>query len=134
MNEWILDLGDIIYDNIEEYVTNDIGKKYKDLSFSSTDINEDDASFPTVVIKEMPSTELGMTLDNDGINAVMYGIQVEVFSNKSQSDCKRVMKSVINILKQMQFTIHEMSNFDNKSVYRLILRARRVIGSNDIVY
>lgn len=133
MNEWILDLGDIIYDNIEEYVTNDIGKKFKDLFFTSSDINDDNPDFPAVIIREMPSTEMGMTLVNDGINAVMYGVQVEVISNKSQSDCKRVMKSVINILKQMQFTIYEMPNFNNNNLYRLIIRARRVIGGNDII-
>lgn len=133
MNEWVLDLGDIIYDNIEEYVTNDIGKKYKDLFFTSSDINENNANFPAVVIKELPSMEMGMTLVNDGINAVLYGVQVEVWSNKSQLECKRVMKSVLNILKEMQFTINQMPNFDNTKLYRLIIRANRVIGGNDII-
>lgn len=133
MNEWILDLGDVIYDNIEEYVTNDLGNKYKNLFFTSSDINSNNPDFPAVVIKELPSTEMGVTLVNDGINAVMYGVQVEVVTNKSQGDAKRVMKSVINILKQMQFTIHEMPRFYNDDLYRLIIRARRVIGGNDIV-
>lgn len=133
MNEWVLDLGDIIYDNIEEYVTNDIGSKFKNLFFTSSDINSNNPDFPAVVIKEMPSTEMGMTLDNDGINAVMYGVQVEVFSNKSQAECKRVMKSVLNILKQMQFTINEMPVFDNGDLYRLVIRARRLVGGNDII-
>lgn len=133
MNSWFLDLGDIIYDNIESYVTADIGSKFKDLFFTSSDFNPDTPSFPAVEIKEMPSTEMGMTLDNDGINAVMYGVQIKVFSNKSQSDCVRVMKSIINILKEMQFTINELPNFDNKDLYCMVVRARRVIGANDII-
>lgn len=133
MNEWVLDIGDIIFDQIEEYVREDIGKKYKNLFFTSTDLNDDEPSFPAVCIKEMPSTELGMTLDNDGINGVLYGLQIEIFTNKSQDEAKRVAKSVLNALKEMQFTINEMPSFDNTNLYRLIFRARRVIGANDSI-
>lgn len=133
MNEWVFDLGDIIFNNIEEYVTEDIGSRFEDLFFTSSDINEDEPSFPAVLIKELPSSERGMTLDNDGINAVLYSTQIEVYSNKSQGDCKRVMKSIVEILKQMQFTIYDMPSFDNTDVYRMVIRARRMIGGNDII-
>lgn len=132
-NSWIFDIDDIVLSEIETYVTDELITEYPDLFFTTTDYNESDPMFPTVVIKCIDSQEVGQTLEGDGINAVMYSIQVDVYANTKQQDAKKVMGSVINCLKKLRFDIFEMPEFNNTDVYRMITRARRVIGANDII-
>lgn len=133
MNTWIFDLQDIIFDTIQNDVEDELLGKYPDLFFTTTDINEKDPSFPTVVVREVGGVERGMTLENDGINAILYTMQVDVYSNTREQDAKRVMKSVVECLKKLQFTIIAMPEFNNTDVYRCTLRAQRMIGANDIL-
>ena len=133
MNEWIFDIDDIVLSDIEQYVTDELLDVYPDLFFTSSDYNSSDPSFPTVVVKGIDSREQGMTLKNDTINAVLYSIQVDVYANTKQQDAKRVMGSVMDALKKLQFTIFSMPEFKNTDVFRMTLRARRMIGANDIL-
>lgn len=107
--------------------------KFPDLTFTTTDVNTDEPSFPTVVYKEIGCVERGMTLENDGINAVYYSCQIDVYTNTKERDAKRVMQSIVRVLKEMQFTINAMPEFRNTNVYRCTLRANRIIGADDII-
>lgn len=132
-NDWIFDIDDIVLADIDNYVSDELITEYPDLFFTSSDYNASDPSFPTVVVKCIDSREQGQTLEGDGINAIMYSIQIDVYANTKQQDAKKVMGSVINCLKELRFDIFSMPEFNNTDVYRLTIRARRMIGANDIL-
>ena len=76
---------------------------------------------------------MGMDIENSGINAVLETIQVDVTTNQSMKDCTHVMTEVITQLKALHFNITALPTYliENENVYRGIVRARRLIGSDD---
>lgn len=129
---WEDDLENIIFTIVKKKVKDSIGSKYPDLHFTTSNVNSGKTLFPTVYIHEVGASEQSRTLVNRTVNAVNEVIRVEVYTNKSQKEAKAVMSEVKKAMKEMQFTITQMPNFDNSTtVYRSIMQCTRFIASGD---
>ena len=90
------------------------------------------AVFPTVLIHLLTPTEQGQTLDGQTINALLATFQVDVTTNTSKSDCRKVMATVMNVFKEMRFQGKSLPETSiNNKIYHSVARFSRVIGAND---
>lgn len=96
--------------------------------------NVDD--FPALYVHLLPPIELGQTLLNEDVTAVRATIELQVFSNESEGECREIMNACIKEMKKLHFNIPmfpDPQTQDKK--YFAIARFSRVIagGDSDIV-
>ena len=129
---WISDIESIVLARVKSNVMEKLKTKYPNLFFTTSDRNQSDPKFPTVLLRELNSAERGNDLENTHVNAYQCMIQVDVIDNLSQSRAKEVMRYILDEMKKMSFSIIQASTPDNNSdTYRVVSRFRREIGWND---
>lgn len=133
MNSWAFDIGTIVFSIIETKARAELSKDYPNITFTSTDLPKDASiKYPTIYIHDLSGSEEATDLENSEINAINKSIQIDVVTDKSQYDARKVMSALADILKGMQFTIYAMPEFQNDTTtYRAIMRASRRIGKFD---
>jgi len=132
-DNWFANLESKIFTIMKTRIVKNLKGKYPDIFCTSSNKTDADPVFPTVYIHELPGVEMGMDIENSGINAVLENLQVDVTTNQSMKDCTYVMAEVITQLKALHFNINALPTYliENENVYRGIVRARRLIGSDD---
>ena len=107
-------------------------KKYKDFTLTTSAISSTDPTFPTLLLQQLESPEVGQDLDNTTINAINAGFQIDVIDNqKTRTRVNEIINVTIAIMKSMRFNVHIMPDQDTSDEKRSILRATRIIGSGD---
>lgn len=135
-NQWAFDLETKIYSIVKSRVTAQLKKisKYSNAFITNVEKSTSDATFPTIYIHELPGVEKGNDLEGTAINAILETFQVDVITNTSQSDAKRIIAIVTDEFKKLRFQITAMPEFDSSGeTYRSTMRLRRLIGANDIL-
>ena len=123
-----------VYTRIKNKMPSNIKTKYKNLNFTTNNINLADAKFPCVYIHMIESPEDGEDLEGTEINAVYASFVIEVVDNESQANTNTISKEVQKIMKQMRFKVVGFPYNDNKdSTYRKVSRYRRTIANNDVL-
>lgn len=90
------------------------------------------AMFPTVYIHTLESTEMGDDLNNTEIHAMLKSFQIDVLSNSSLADSKKVMREVVTLMKAKRFSIIGFPIYSaENNVYTGICRFQRMIGASD---
>lgn len=91
--------------------------------------------FPALYVHMLPAQETGNTLDNTEISAIRATFELQVYSNKSESECRKILNTCILEMKKLHFntTIPDPQTVGGK--YFAIARFTRIIagGDGDIV-
>ena len=99
-----------------------------DSNFSTVGSSDTPAVFPFVYFNALPATEQGRDLQGTSVNGALFGFQIDVYSNKTQTEARNVMKEITRIMKTMGFEINSMPSFeDTKDVHRMTARFRRLL-------
>lgn len=127
----LLNLESITATQIEVRVKNLLNGAYPDISFT-TELSDNPPSFPCVYIHELEPSEVGNSIPNQTIHALRHTLQIEVTTNTTKGDGRRVINACIDACKMMRysmvtFPIHQQVN----NTHRFIIRARRVIANGD---
>lgn len=90
------------------------------------------SDFPALYVHLLSPLEMGNDLTNESVNAINATLEVQVFSNKSESQCVKIMAQVIKQMKKLHFNVTlfpDPQTSDKK--YFAIARFNRVIGNGD---
>ena len=90
------------------------------------------SDFPALYIHLLPPQELGQDLTNETVNALNATLELQVFSNESEGQCRDIMSAAISEMKKLRFNIQmfpDPQTSDKK--YFAIARFNRVIGAGD---
>lgn len=93
---------------------------------------ENISDFPTLYIHLLPAAETGQDLTEETINAVRATFEMQIFSDVSEDDCRKMMATVIREMKALHFRISlfpDPQSRDKK--YYAIARFNRLIASGD---
>lgn len=130
----MLDIEMRVFSRIKNKYPDALKIKYPNTSFTTSDRVAKDPKFPTVYVHEMSGSELARDLDGTSINAIRSTIQIEVTDNESMARAREVMQNVVQTMKTMRYEVNTMPEFSNTpTVYRVVARFRRVIGSGDVL-
>lgn len=134
-NSWVFDIETSIFSRIKHEGEKRLKGEYPNIHFTTSDKPTDTTvKYPTVYLHELPFTELGSDLEGNAINGVLYSMQVDVYTNTSQKDAKKVMAEIALLFKQLRFEITSSpENLNTNTVYRQVMRVRRHIGANDVI-
>lgn len=132
-NSWAFDLETKIFSIIKLKTESKLKEKYPDIFYTNTDSPKDVIThFPTVYIHELPGSERSKTTEGDSVESVMYSMQIEVTSKRSQKETKVVLSHISEVLKSMGFSISSFPEANNGSMYyRSVMRASRLIGRSE---
>lgn len=136
-DNWAFEIESEIFTTVKTKAMPILQEQFPDTDFSESFTNVkrslDKAVFPTIYIHELPGVQKGQTLDAVGIDAVLESFQVDVITNTSQGDTKKILGIVLNVFVMLRFSVTAMPEFNNESEkkFRCTGRVRRLIGASD---
>jgi hypothetical protein len=131
-NDWAIDLENTVTALVKSTTLTQLKKKYPKIVITNEGENSGQAAFPTVYIHLLPAVEQGQTLDGQTVNALLATFQVDVTTNTSKSDCRKVMAIITDTFKTMRFQGTSMPEFSiSNKVHKSTARFRRMIAAND---
>lgn len=99
---------------------------------SENDSVEGVANFPTLYVHLLPPAETGMDLWNGEVNAINATFELQVFTNTSETDCRKIITKCLQEMKKLHFNVNLFPDPQtaNKK-YFAIARVNRIIASGD---
>ena len=134
MSDWYIMIPLMVFTKLKQNFSQKIKDTYKmaDSNFSTVGSSDTPAVFPFVYFNALSATEQGRDLQGTSVNGALFSFQIDVYSNKTQTEARNVMKEITRIMKTMGFEINSMPSFeDTKDVHRMTARFRRMFGAND---
>lgn len=90
------------------------------------------ATFPTLYIHLLPLVEVGMDLTNESVNAVNATLELQIFSNKSENECRKIMSQSLQEMKRLHFNVTMFPDYQSSNrKYFAIARLSRIIAGGD---
>lgn len=131
MDNWYAELESKLFTRIKY----ELGKEYPNLNCTTASTSDTPVKFPTLYFHELQPVEVGADLEGKTVNAVSETIEMQVFSNQSERECKQIITSAIGIMKSMSFQIAMFPEPQtrNDRVSFAIARCRRIIAQGDVI-
>ena len=134
MSDWYMMIPLMVFTKLKQNFLQTIKDAYSmtDKNFSTVGCIDTPAVFPFVYVQTLPASEQGRDLQGTSVNGALFGFQVDVYSNKTQAEARKVMSEITKVMKTMGFEINSMPSFeDTKDVHRMTARFRRMFGADD---
>jgi hypothetical protein len=132
---WFAETESTIFTILQYLLTEKTDAPYPTLNCTTSNQNDSVSGvgkFPTLYVHELPPVEMGNDLVNESVNAIRATFELQIFSNKSEQECRKIMNACILEMKKLRFTISMFPDPQVSSgVYYCIARFTRVIGSGD---
>ena len=132
MNEdWFSKIEESVLTQLDYMLAQRADAPFPNLVVTSANQNQVTA-FPTLYIHELTPVETGNDLENQTINAVIETIEIQIWTNETEEECRRLMSAAIIEMKRMRFDCTAFPSIQtyNKIAFG-IARFRRIIGSGD---
>lgn len=128
---WFANIEESVLTQLDYMLAQRTDAPYPSLVVTSANQNQVTA-FPTLYIHELSPVEAGNDLNNQTINAVLETIEIQIWTNETEAECRQLMSAAIFEMKRMRFNCTAFPNIqtDNKIAFG-IARFRRMIGSGD---
>ena len=130
MSDWYMMIPLMVFTRIKQNFSQTIKDTYKmtDSNFSTVGSSKAPAVFPFVYVNALPASEQGRDLQGTSVNGALFTFQIDVYSNKTQNEARKVMSEVTKVMKTMGFEIISIPSFeDTKDVHRMTARFRRLL-------
>lgn len=129
-----LNIESLVYTRIKNKVTKNLISKYPDINFTTINKTKSGTKYPSVYVHMMESSERGTTLEATEIEGVLSSFQIDIYDNQSQSRTKDVATEIMKVAKEMRFQMVGFPyNNNTDSLYRMVIRIRRMICDDDIL-
>ena len=108
-------------------------KKYPDFTLVTLTVSSTEPTFPTLLLQQLETPEVGQDLDNVSVNGINAGFQIDVTDNTRDNRVRveEIISAAYAVMKSMRFNVRRMPDQDTQDEKRSTLRATRIIGSGD---
>lgn len=132
---WFMQIESTIYTHLQYQLAGRNDAPFPNLNCTTSSQNEsleDVSDFPTIYIHMLPPLEIGNDLYNDTIAGLNVTFELQVFSDKSESQCRKIITAAILEMKKLRFNVSMFPDpqTENKKYYA-IARFNRVVGAAD---
>lgn len=132
---WFSEIESTIFTLLQYVLVEKADAPYPTLNCTTSSQNEslenvDD--FPALYVHLLPPIEMGNDLRNEVVAAINATVELQVFSDQSEKECREIMNACILEMKRLHFNINmfpDPQTVDKK--YFAIARFNRVIASGD---
>lgn len=130
-NMWAYDIEMSVYSIVKAIAKPKLIEKYPKIYFTQKSKSTKTPTFPTVYIHLLSATEEGKTIDGQSINALSVTFQVDVITNKDESEARYVMSVVSEVFKKLRFGIKGFPSLEFGDTNKSTARFQRIIGANE---
>ena len=134
MSDWYMRIPLMVFTRLKQNFSQTIKDTYNmtDKNFSTVGSSDTPAVFPFVYFKTLPAIEQGRDLQGTSVNGALFAFQIDVYSNKNQSEARNVMSEIMLLMKTMAFEVNLMPSYEStQDVHRMTARFRRSFDKND---
>jgi len=132
---WFSEIESTIFTVLQYLLVEKSDAPYPKLTCTTSSQNETVSGvgkFPTLYVHMLPPVEIGNDLDNVTVNAIRATFDLQVYSNKSEYEARKIMDACILEMKKLRFNISMFPDpQQNNGVYYCIARFTRIIASGD---
>lgn len=90
------------------------------------------SNFPCVQFQELNGVDRTNTLDREDITAVLFSMQVKVFSEKDEATARSIAEEICDQMKRLQFNMTLMPiPMQSDNLFYYTMRFRRLISAGD---
>lgn len=129
---WFTELENKFYTRIKYQLKDRSEAPFPKLNCTTVNQVSTPSKFPTLYLHELKPVEMGSDLYGKQIAALLYTLEIQVYSNVSETDAKEIMAQVIAEMKKMSFEVREFPDVStNNKISTAIARFRRIIAYAD---
>lgn len=129
---WFMGLENKFYTRIKYQLKDRKNAPYPKLNCTTVNQVSTPSKFPTLYLHELKPVELGNDLYGRQIAALLYTLEIQVYSDVSETDAKEIMARAIVEMKQMGFEVREFPDVGTSNkISTAIARFRRTIAYAD---
>lgn len=128
MDDWFSKIQSKVFTQVEYMLK----KKYSDLKCTTRNENETPAEFPTLYLHELQPLEVGQDLTNETVNAIRCTIEIQVWVNTTEQNCRNILNDATLEMKRLHFNISAMPIVQTTDKIAWgVIRCTRIIGNSD---
>lgn len=128
MDDWFSQIQSKVFTQVQYMLK----KSYPTLTCTTKNEHETPATFPTLYLHELQPMEVGQDLTNTTVNGIRCTIEIQVWTNTTEEDCRKILNSAVIEMKRLKFNISAMPLVELKSKIAWgVIRATRIIGNSD---
>ena len=132
---WYSEIESTIFTLLQYVLVEKEAAPYPTLNCTTSSQNEslenvDD--FPALYVHLLPPLEIGNDLHNEDITALRATLELQVFSDQSENECRKILNICIREMKKLHFNISmfpDPQTADKK--YFAVARFTRIIAGGD---
>jgi len=133
---WYMEIESTIFTYLQYQLVERVDAPFPGLNCTTSSQNEsieNITDFPTLYVHLLPPVELGQSLENTDIAAIRATFDLQVFSNKNEAECRKIITEVIKQMKSLRFNISMLPDPQtaNKKYFALT-RCTRVVAAGDL--
>lgn len=132
---WFSEIESTIYTLLQYKLTYIEDAPFPNLNCTTSSQNESlegVSDFPTLYVHMVSPVELGNDLYNEDVTAIRATFDLQVYSDTSEEECRKIMNACIMEMKKLKFKVSmfpDPQTSDKK--YYAIARFSRIIASGD---
>lgn len=130
-NFWAYDIEMTVYSIVKSIAQPKLIEKYPNVYFTTKSKSTKTPTFPTVYIHLLSAKEEGKTIDGKSINALSVTFQVDVITNKDESEARHVMSIISEAFKDLRFGVKDFPSLEYGDTNKSTARFQRIIGANE---
>lgn len=130
-DNWFAEIESNVFTQVSYMLAERTDAPYPDLNCTTVSQNTM-VHFPTLYLHELQPVEAGNDLVNESVNAVLSTIEIQVWTNVSEKDCKDIITAAVLEMKRLGYnvTMFPSVQTDSKIAWGAA-RFRRMVGSCD---
>lgn len=130
-DNWFAEIESNVFTQVSYMLAERTDAPYPELNCTTVSQNTV-VHFPTLYLHELQPVEAGNDLVNESVNAVLSTIEIQVWSNVSENDCKDIITAAVLEMKRLGYnvTMFPSVQTDSKIAWGAA-RFRRMVGSCD---
>lgn len=134
MAQWYADLESKIFTIVQYHLKTEKDAPFPKLKCTTASSSDFPTEFPTLYLHELSPLENNQDMENDEVISILHSIEIQVFSNKSESEVRSIMASAIDEMKKLRYsvTLFPDPTTTNK-VSSAVARFRRTIAKDDVL-
>lgn len=130
---WFSQIESTVFTYLQYELRNKLLAPYPDLNCTTKSQSTTPSVFPTLYIHDLSPIEQAQDLENDEVNAVLATIEIQVFSNRSESETKQIISTAISLMKDAHWNITLFPDPQTRDkVSYAIARFRKLVTENNI--
>lgn len=124
-------LADMTWSVMYTILKTELSKKHANLSYTTSDMNKTTPKLPNLFVNHIGGSSTGEDLEGTTENAIISVFQLEVSSSTSLDEARKIMNSAEIIMTKKGYRTISTPFQQNTSVYRIIARFSRRVGTGD---